>query len=65
MPFMRYGPTILDCLEGAMRSDPELTIEEAVRTVPIRTVPIRDPDACWQCGTPYDSTEDGCDACDA
>lgn len=25
-----------------------------------------DPElACWQCGTPYDSGEDGCDACDA
>lgn len=24
-----------------------------------------DPDVCWQCGTPYDSGEDGCDACDA
>ncbi len=22
-------------------------------------------DACWQCGTPYDSAEDGCDACGA
>lgn len=20
---------------------------------------------CWNCGNPYDSTEDGCDACDA
>ena len=31
----RAGPSVLDCLEAAMRADPSLTIEEAIRTVPI------------------------------
>jgi hypothetical protein len=31
----RSGPPILDCLEAAMRADPSLTIEEAIRTVPV------------------------------
>jgi hypothetical protein len=31
----RVGPSITDCLEAAMRADPSLTIEEAIRTVPI------------------------------
>jgi hypothetical protein len=31
----RTGPSVLDCLEAAMRADPSLTIEEAIRTVPV------------------------------
>jgi hypothetical protein len=31
----RVGPSITDCLEAAMRADPSLTIEEAIRTVPV------------------------------
>jgi hypothetical protein len=31
----RQGPSVLDCLEAAMRADPALTIEEAIRAVPI------------------------------
>jgi hypothetical protein len=31
----RNGPSVLDCLEAAMRADPSLTIEEAIRMVPI------------------------------
>lgn len=31
----RSGPAALDCLEAAMRADPSLTIEEAIRTVPV------------------------------
>ena len=32
-----------------------------------RRAVIREHEAgcCWNCGNPYDSTEDGCDACDA
>lgn len=36
----RVGPSITDCLEAAMRADPSLTIEEAIRTVPI-SEPVR------------------------
>jgi len=31
----RSGPSVLDCIEAAMRADPSLTIEEAIRTVPV------------------------------
>jgi hypothetical protein len=31
----RNGPSVLDCLEAVMRADPSLTIEEAIRTVPV------------------------------
>jgi hypothetical protein len=34
-PVARNGPSVLDCLEAAMRADPSLTIEEAIRTVPV------------------------------
>jgi hypothetical protein len=36
----KAGPSVLDCLEAAMGADPSLTIEEAIRSVPIdaRTV---------------------------
>jgi hypothetical protein len=34
-PTARVGPSIADCLEAAMRADPSLTIEEAIRTVSI------------------------------
>jgi len=31
----RSGPSALDCFEAAMRADPSLTVEEAIRTVPV------------------------------
>ena len=31
----RNGPSVLDCIERAMRDDPSLTLGEAIRTVPI------------------------------
>lgn len=37
----RVGPSITDCLEAAMRADPQLTIEEAIRVVPISAESIR------------------------
>ena len=36
----RQGPSILDCLEAAMRADPALTAEEAIRTVPVSQATI-------------------------
>jgi hypothetical protein len=33
--FAYSGPPILDCIEAAMRADPELTIEVAICTVGI------------------------------
>ena len=36
----------------------------AAKRAEARRVVIEIEGACWQCGTPYDSTEDGCDACD-
>lgn len=36
----RQGPSITDCLEAAMRANPTLTIEEAIRTVPISQATI-------------------------
>lgn len=37
----RSGPSVLDCLEAAMRADPELTVEEAIRTVPVSEETLR------------------------
>lgn len=37
----RSGPSVLDCLEAAMRADPTLTIEEAIRTVPVSEETLR------------------------
>lgn len=42
----RNGPSVLDCLEAAMRADPSLTIEEAIRTVPIDARTVED-DENW------------------
>lgn len=39
----RNGPSVPGCLEAAMRADPELTIEEAIRTVPIGPETLKAP----------------------
>lgn len=31
----RYGPSITDCIAAAMAADSLLTVEEAIRTVPV------------------------------
>lgn len=45
----RSGPAAVDCLAAAMWRDPSLTLEEAVRSVPVS----------WEtvAGTPYDERE--------
>jgi hypothetical protein len=71
--FTRAGPSAMECIEAAMRADPSLTLERAIVTVGISQETINsarrhftDPDdICWKCGTPYASSEDGYDACDA
>ncbi len=37
----RVGPSITDCVEAAMHADPSLTVEEAIRTVPISERSLR------------------------
>lgn len=37
----RNGASVLDCLEAAMRADPSLMIEEAIRTVPVSGETLR------------------------
>jgi hypothetical protein len=54
----RAGPSVLDCLEAAMREDPELTIEEAIRTVPV--APLICP-ACRNWNHWHDTTDGGCE----
>jgi hypothetical protein len=54
----RSGPSITDCLEAAMRADPSLTIEEAIRTVPVSQATI-DRYAAAEAAGLEDVTPDG------